>query len=110
MTSKAERQKMHLEYFGSNCDCEACVNDYPMGDKLVDTITDIKLCSYIVSKLSQPFGTPKEISTEFRCNCYFIEKFAKQRPCYELFCLAARNIQILTKLATIMKPFSSIEN
>jgi len=99
-TSIAERQQNHFKIFGFNCECEACVNDYPMAKELSQTMTDGALCFKLMAIECKPFGTPEEVLTEFRDNCKLIEKFAKRKPCIESSLLTIRNKSIMTKLMT----------
>jgi len=103
--AKTERQKKHFTIFGFNCECEACVNDYPMAGQLYKT--DGEICSNVLSTHDHRFGTPEELLAEFRDNCKLIEKFFKRKPCIEMFMLISRNMFIMTKLK-YATPFASI--
>jgi len=104
--SKAERQKIHLEMFGSNCECEACVKDYPHLLLLPFADDDDKL-SHIMHTFG-PFGETDEMLVEYRKNCTLIEKFSDQRPSQELIALFSRNHAILRKLANSTQSFGQL--
>jgi len=94
---KSLRQQLLFQAFKFNCDCEACVNNFPTFNEL--PVYDDEMYSHQRKDVSQL--SVEVTMKEFRENCDYIEKNFNRYPCKEVLALQFRNILILTKFAML---------
>lgn len=91
--SRQDRQQQ-LSRFSFNCDCEACVKNYPQLPKL--------------SRINADFVEPgfdtvtvKQALLKFRNNCEYIEKIIQHHPCFETTMLINHNEHLLHQISKV---------
>lgn len=83
-----------LKIFSFNCDCEACLKDYPEMLKLPRI--DDEFVDPIFSRMSVP-----EAIKEFKKNCDYIEKTISRHPCYETTMTMVHNDHLLHQISRL---------
>ena len=86
---KPQRQADLLKSYEFNCDCTACVNDYPMPNKLLRVDKD-----FVLPRFGK-FGTNTELLNEVKENFKFMSENSENHPCFETAAIIVRNKELI---------------
>lgn len=89
---KESRQAELLKTYEFSCDCIACVENYPLPNKLPKHDKN-----FIFPKFGK-FGTNKELRAELEVNFEYIKDHSKCHPCFETAAIILRNKELLHKI------------
>lgn len=93
MVKEKHKRSKILQNYQFECDCDACVNDWPQQMPK----TDRKFVEPKDENLSKA-----EAIAEFKKNCKYIDKNAHKMPCYEVVKFLARNYSLMDFVAGIV--------
>lgn len=87
--AREQRQTELLKSYEFNCECEACVNNYPMPNKLRRIDKSFKLPSF------GRFGSNQDLLNELERNNQFMIDNIKHHPCFETAAVLMRNKELI---------------
>lgn len=87
-----EERRNHLQRFSFQCECEACVRDFPQTRDLPRLDSNFADPDFKTEKISDAIR-------EFKQNCEYIEKNIKNHPCYETTLCSIHNDHLLNQIS-----------
>lgn len=99
---KEQRQAELLKTYEFNCECIACVKNYPMPNKLMKIDK-----SFALPKFGH-FGSNESLLDELKENFKFITEHIKYHPCFEIAAIVMRNKELIRTVSErVTFPFES---
>ena len=86
---REQRQAELLKSYEFNCECLACVNNYPMPNKLRRIDKSFKLPSF------GRFGSNQALLDELKGNNEFLSDIIQHHPCFETAAILMRNKELI---------------
>lgn len=87
-------RQAYLKIYGFKCDCDACINDYPVFMK-----PSMKNRMFILPKLQ--ITAVKPAIEKYKRNCEYIQNNSKNHPCFETFKMMENNDHLLREIAKL---------